>query len=472
MRRLLGIASVLAAAAALAVAGTGAGGGDPYLVRAIFDNASFIIAGEDVKVAGVKVGVIDSLSVTPDDKAAIVLRIDDPGYRDFRADATCQVRPQSLIGEKFIECVPTRRRAVGAPAAPSLRRIEDGEGAGQRLLPVERTSKSVDLDELNDIMRLPYRQRFSIILNELGTGLAGRGKDLREVIRRSDPALREVDEVLEILARQNETLTRLAADSDRAIAPLSRERRSVTRFIASSGDVAAATAERRADLEATIGRLPRFLAELTPTMQRLGAFADQATPVLADLGDRAPEISQLVRQIGPFSKAATPALQTLGDASKVGMPALEDARPITRDLRTFARTAKPVSATLARLLGSFERTGGIQRLMDFLFYGVAAVNGYDEFGHYLRAALLVNTCSSYKTEPVPGCLAKFREPESESGTVARQVTAPAGTPSPAPTPAPTPAPATTPTATPAPGLTAAPAPADAAVLDYLLEDGR
>ena len=30
-------------------------------MRAIFDNASFIIPGEDVKVAGVKVGTIDSL---------------------------------------------------------------------------------------------------------------------------------------------------------------------------------------------------------------------------------------------------------------------------------------------------------------------------------------------------------------------------------------------------------------------------
>jgi phospholipid/cholesterol/gamma-HCH transport system substrate-binding protein len=466
VKRLLAIASVLVAAAALAVVGTGAGsGGKPYLVRAIFDNAGFMIAGEDVKVAGVKVGSIDSVSVTPENRAAIVLRIDDPGYRDFRADATCQVRPQSLIGEKYVECVPTRARAVGSPGAPALRRIEDGEGAGQRLLPVENTMKSVDLDMLNDIMRLPYRQRFSIILNEFGTGLAGRGKDLRDVIRRADPALREVDRVLAILASQNKTLTRLATDSDRVIAPLSRDRRSVTRFIARSGDVAAATAERRDALEATVTRLPRFLAELTPTMQRLGAFADQASPVFADLGARAPQINQVVRQLGPFSQAGTPALKTLGHAAKVGMPALEDARPITRELRTFARTAKPVSSTLANVLQSFDRTGGTQRLMDFLFYGVAAINGYDDFGHYLRAALLVNTCSSYKTSPVPGCLAKFRPPET-----ATTATAPAQPAAPAPAPAPAaslaPAPASAPTA----GTVAEPtSPADAAVLDYLFQ---
>jgi len=471
VKRLLGIATVLAAAAVLAVVGAGAGGdrGEQYLVRAIFDNAGFLIAGEDVKVAGVKVGSIDSLAVTPDDKAAVVLRIDDPGYRDFRADATCQVRPQSLIGEKYVECEPTQRRAVGSPAAPPLRRIEDGEGAGQFLLPVERTMKSVDLDMLNEIMRLPYRQRFSIILNEFGTGLAGRGSDLREVIRRAEPALREVDEVLEILADQNKTLTRLAVDSDRAIAPLSSERRSVTRFIERSGDVAAATAERRSDLEANVQRLPRFLAELTPTMQRLGAFADQATPVFADLGARAPQINEVVRGLGPFSQAATPALRTLGDAAQVGMPALEDARPVTRELRSFARTAKPVAATLSGLLRSFDRTGGIERLMDFLFYGVAAINGYDDFGHYLRAALLVNTCSSYKTSPVPGCQAKFRPPEAGDASVAAaRVPAPEATPSPTPAPAPsaTPEPAVPPAATPAPPE---PAPTDAAMLDYLFQ---
>ena len=71
---------------------------EPYLVRAIFDNAGFAIPGEDVKVAGVKVGTIDAVEVTDDNKAAVVLDITDAGYQDFRQDASCIVRPQSLIG--------------------------------------------------------------------------------------------------------------------------------------------------------------------------------------------------------------------------------------------------------------------------------------------------------------------------------------------------------------------------------------
>ena len=33
--------------------------------------------------------------------------------------------------------------------------------------------------------------------------------------------------------------------------------------------------------------------------------------------------------------------------------------------------------------------------MDYIFYQVAAINGFDSVGHYLRAALIVNTCSQY-----------------------------------------------------------------------------
>ena len=101
MKRVLAIAGVLVAASALVVFGTGADGdgGGTYRVRAIFMNAFSVIPGEDVKVAGVKVGKVESLDVTPDHKAAVVLRIDRPGFDDFREDASCTIRPQGLIGE-------------------------------------------------------------------------------------------------------------------------------------------------------------------------------------------------------------------------------------------------------------------------------------------------------------------------------------------------------------------------------------
>src|SRR5690606_23435891 len=154
-----------------------------------------------------------------------------PGFGDWREDASCIIRPQSLIGERYIECTPTQPRADDEPAPPPLRRIESGEGKGQHLLPVENTQRNVDLDLINDIDQLPERQRLTIILNELGAGVAARGEDLNEVIRRANPALAETDKVLDILRQQNRVLADLASESDAVLRPLARDRGQVADFI-------------------------------------------------------------------------------------------------------------------------------------------------------------------------------------------------------------------------------------------------
>src|SRR3954463_14341361 len=417
MKRVASVLLLLALGAA-AVLTTGAGAGGSYKVRAIFDNAGFVIPGEDVKVAGVKVGKVDSLDVTPDFKAAVVLSIEDPAYQDFRRDASCQVRPQSLIGEKFVECSPTQKRAVGTEPPPELEKIDRGAGAGQHLLPVTNTERSVALDLINNIMRLPYRERFSLILNELGTGLAGRGKEINAVVLRADPALMQIDRVLKILGSQNKVLADLARNSDTALAPLARERKHVGSVIEHSSRGRGATAERRETLQADIERLPRFLDELTPTMQRIGGLSEQATPVFTHLGANAPDINRMIENLGPFSKAGLPAVKSLGDASVIGTPAMRDLLPITKDLRRFATSAKPVGATAADILESFKRGHGVERLLDYTFYQVAAINGYDSIGHYLRARLIVNTCSSYYTRPVEGCSARFGSSDAQASATA------------------------------------------------------
>jgi len=426
MKRVLAIACVLLAASTLVVFGTGAGdGGGAYRVRAIFMNAFSVIPGEDVKIAGVKVGKIESLDVTPDHKAAVVLRIDKPGFDDFRSDAECTIRPQSLIGEKFVECTPTQPRPENAQKAPPLRKIERGPGKGQYLLPVDRTSKPVDLDLVNNTLRLPYRERLAIIINELGTGLAGRGGDLRQAITNADPALKETDQVLAILAAQNRVLANLARDSDTILAPLARSRAQVAGFVTNANITAQATAERSSALEENIAKLPAFLRELTPTMRRLGGLADQMTPVLTDLGQEAPSINRFIEQLGPFSQAGIPAFQSLGAAADVGGPALVKSKPIITDVGQFASVAKPLSQNLSSTLTSLKDTGGIERLMDYLFYQVAAVNGYDSVSHYLRAGLILNSCSQYAISPVSDCLSSF---SNGSGANARAASAGASVP--------------------------------------------
>ena len=366
-----------------------------------------MIPGEDVKIAGVKVGKIAELDVTDDRHAAVVIRIDEPGFQDFREDATCTIRPQSLIGEKFVECAPTQPRPQGAQEPPPLQKIEDGDGKGQYLLPLSHTSTPVDIDLIQNIMRRPYAERFSIILNELGVTFAGRGEDLKSVIKRANPALQQTDKVLHLLASQNQVLADLAKNSDTVLKPLARDRKQFAGFIDSAGKTAEATAEQRAALAANFKLFPEFLRQLTPTAEQLSNFADQAGPVFHDLRPVAPDISRFFIALKPFSEASTPALTSLGDALETGTPAVKALLPITQNLKAFSSPAKPVSKNLAALTSSLSETHGLERFMDYLFFQVAAINGFDSIGHYLRAGFLVNTCSTYAVEPTVGCAATF-----------------------------------------------------------------
>ena len=401
-------AMATAASVSLLAAGCGATGGSGYQVRAIFDDAGNVISGEDVKVAGVVVGKVGRLSVTPSQKAAVVLDITNSGFADFRADASCIVRPQSLIGEKFVECSPTQPRAVGAPEPGPLPVIAHGQpGAGEHLLPVTQTSSPVDLDLVGDVLRLPYRQRLSILINELGAGLAGQGGNLRAVIHRADPALQETDAVLALLASENTTLARLAADSDAAVAPLAAHSAQVADWITQTNKVAVATALRRTALDRSLADLPAFLAQLTPTLTQLGALSEQSTPVLTDLAGAAPQIDQAVTHLAPFAQASTPFLTSLGQTAQQSIPAVQASQPVAAQLASLGAATQPFAHGAATLLSSLRSTGGLERLLDFVFLGAAATNGYDSLGHYLRAALVVNPCSTYATTAAIGCDANY-----------------------------------------------------------------
>ncbi len=414
MGRRRGLAGIAGTASVVLLVGvallaTSAGGSNKtYTIRAIFDDAGNIISGEDVKIAGVKVGTVGNVTPTPAAKAAVILNIEKPGFQDFRSDATCTVRPQALIGEKYIDCLPTQPRVEGTLPPPPLGRIPRGrEGEGQRLLPVQNTHSPVDVDLLGDISRLPERQRLTIIINELGAGLAGRGSDLNAVIRRADPALQELDKVLAILAGENKVLAQLAVDSDTALAPFARVRERVADFIVQSNKVAQASAATRGALARNLELFPPFLRQLGPAMERLGRFAEQTTPAFTDLKAAAPGINQAFTQLPAFSNSSTVFFKQLGQTAKVSGPAIVGTQPLLKRLESLGGAAKPFTSNLAQLLSSFRETGGIERLLDFIFLGANAANGYDALGHFLRSEGVVTGCLTYTLAISPGCSRKL-----------------------------------------------------------------
>lgn len=432
MRRALVIFLGLIATAAILVTGQGAGGEDGnYEIRAIFDNAAFLVPGEDVRVAGANVGEVAEIDITTDDeiaredgstdpgKAVVVLKITDPGFQDFRIDASCLIRPQSLIGEKFVECQPTEPRAAGTEAPPELEQIADDQpGAGQYLLPLDRNGTTVDLDLVNNIMREPYPDRFRLIINSLGASFAARGEELAEIIERSNPALRETNEVLGTLAQQNKVLAKLSSDSDAVISALARKRENIADFINSSNVAAEATAERSADLERSFQEFPHFLVELRSTMNRLDAFSQAATPVFTDLGNAAPALTRATKALGPFADAGVPALTSLGDAADTAGPDLVGSDPVIRQVRGLAKSGAPGANDLARFLMTLRKTNGFDFFGDFIFNSGGSLNIFDSRGHFLRAYLPANSCVDYELIQEANCGGFFDFTVSE-GTVAK-----------------------------------------------------
>jgi ABC-type transporter Mla subunit MlaD len=406
MRRLALIATTLIAASVLAVVMTSASSGSTpiYYVRAIFDNAGFAVPGEQVRIAGAPVGSIQSLDVTADKQAAVTFTITDPRFTPFYANATCAIRPQSLIAERYIDCLP------GSSSTAPLHRIARGHGSGSYYLPVTRTNSPVDSDLVQDIYTEPIRERFALILDELGTGLAARGSDLNAVIHRADPALGYTDQVLKILANENHTLADLARDSDTVLQPLANARKQLAGFVLQANTTSVASAARAADIERSFHLFPSFLQQLRPLLVDLGQLADQGTPLMQSLGQSATALGHQFENLTPFANAARPALIALGKSSAESQAALVATEPLAQRLNSLGTQSVPAAASLDKLLQSLNNTGAIEQLMSLLFNGVAATDGFDATGHYVRAEPQVGNCTTYAKVNNPGCSAKFTAP--------------------------------------------------------------
>ncbi|HMT06208.1 MAG TPA: MlaD family protein [Solirubrobacterales bacterium] len=396
---------------------------DAYQVRAVFDNGAFAVSGIDVRVAGANVGSVSSVDVSrPGEetgtdipgKAIVVMKINDEGFQDWREDASCIIRPQSLIGEKFLDCQVTQPRPVGSEPPPPLEQIPDGEpGAGQYLLPIQNNAKSVDLDLINNIYRLPYAQRFRIILNELGAGLATRGEHLEETIERANPTLMEVNKVLAILASENKKLAQLAKDGSKNMTALAAKRKNLVNFLRNAGYTAAATAERGEDLQQNIRNLPETLRQLRADFNAVGEFADNAIPVMQVLRPAAADISEVQTKLGDFADAGRISITSLGSATRTAGPDLVASQPIVRKLGNLSRNAYSPASNLSFFLKSTRQGGGFDNLMTFFYNSSSLFNGYDQFGHYQRTNLIVSGCTTYRSFRVGDCSTQW---DSGGGT--------------------------------------------------------
>jgi virulence factor Mce-like protein len=405
MRRILASAAVVVASAAVVLLALGGFGGgsaassDPtYTIE--LNNAFGLITGEQFKVAGVPAGSITAINL--DQKtlnARVTVQVTATGYGTFHQNATCQSQPQSLIGEYFISCNP------GTAASPVL--------PNGGLIRVSHTFSTIPADLLQNVMRMPYRERLTLIVNELGAAVAGNPANLQSAIERAVPALTQTDRVLAQLAGDSQTLQDLTTTANSVITALANNGRNIRRFIVAANNTAVASAQQRANLRATFHDLPGFLAQLRPDLADLGAAANANLPVLTNLNASGGEISRLVSDLVPFSHAAKPALKSLGQASVTGRQAVVAAGPAVADLNHFAKPTPELAGNLAIILHDLDLQSkavepnpaspggkgysGLQALLQYVFNQTNAIDYFSQFGHMLALDAFVNECSGYQT---------------------------------------------------------------------------
>jgi phospholipid/cholesterol/gamma-HCH transport system substrate-binding protein len=419
MRRMLVILVVIGVCAgAFVLAGASDQSSEGRTYKLMFDNAFGLVKGGDFRVGGVNAGQTTGFDVEKkpgeSPKAVVTVEVTKPGFGDFRKDASCEIRPQSLIGEYYVDCQPGK----------SDERLEDGG-----TVPVEQTASTIPTDIVNDIMRRPYRERFRLIVTELGTGLAGRPDDLQEVLRRAHPGLRETSKVLRILGDENRVIKNFITDSDTVVTELEKNKRDVVRWVREAGDAAEISATRRNELRANFQRFPEFLDELRPTMARLGELADEQTPLLADLQRAAPDLDTFFTRIGPFAEASRPAVRSLGEAGQAGTRAFHDGRQEIAELRTLAAGTPALAKPLRQFLQTADDRkraieddpraketappapdptaipdkGGftaLEGIWNYFFWQTLSINMLDDTAHILRAGLTITPdCARWRNEP-------------------------------------------------------------------------
>jgi len=197
-RAALGVAGVVIGSLVATVATSSAsdlvGAGQPLTLYADTADAGALIEGNDVRMFGVKVGVVSDMGVVDNDTARLTLDLmstDTP----IHTDATLRIRPVSLLGERYAELDP------GSPDAPIA---EDGF-----TLPIEQTSRAVDLDEVLDAVDQPTGRALSMLLTTLGEGMAGNGENAAQALEELAPSMEQTDDLVAVLDGQTATLQRL-----------------------------------------------------------------------------------------------------------------------------------------------------------------------------------------------------------------------------------------------------------------------
>ena len=168
-----------------------------YDVNAELPNADQLVAGNEVRIGGFRVGVVDRMSPARTAAGRTYARVHmklDKTVEPLPVDTRLVVRARSALGLKYVEVNPGTAKAGYPPGST---------------IPLSQAKPlPVDIDQVLNTFDLRTREGARSSLLGLGNGLAGRGIDLNDAI---DVAPRLLTNLQPVAANLADPRTRLSA---------------------------------------------------------------------------------------------------------------------------------------------------------------------------------------------------------------------------------------------------------------------
>lgn len=387
-RALTGIAALILVAGVVGATMTAARPDDRVPVTALFDNASAVVPGNEVKAAGVTVGEVESIELDGG-RARVEMRV-ERSVLPLHQDAAATITDKDLLGERFI----TLER--GTAAKPLL--------DAPAVIPPSQTGRVVDLQSILDAVDDPTGTALAALLTTLGEGADGLGPDIAAGIKAIEPAMRRADELGQVLDDQNELLTRLVDSAAPVADALAAGRgKKLDRLIGSAERTMATVAAERKAVRETLERLPATLASAQRTLANVAGVADNATPMLASMRPITDDLTDISGELRRFADAADPALASMEPVLKRAKAMLDEAAPVVRALKPAGPDLVGV-ADAGHTLTKDAVRAKLGDLMEFVRGWALSTTQYDGLSHYFRAAvpLTPKALGHLAGGPVPG----------------------------------------------------------------------
>jgi phospholipid/cholesterol/gamma-HCH transport system substrate-binding protein len=281
----------------------------PLRLKAEFLTAQAVTAGQGqtVRVSGVRIGDIGDVELR--DGRAVVEMVIDPEYEGMvRTDARALLRPKTGLKDMFIDLEPGSKEAPAAEAGFTV--------------PISATAPDVNPDEILSELDAETRDYLKLLIGDAGSGLEGRGLDLRELLRRFEPTHRDLARVNSEVAERRGNLRRLITSLNQLNDELASLGDDLAGLVDSSAAVMRRFAAEGANVSAAVGELPGALEQTTETMGKLERYG---------------------RLLGPTAERLRPAARALAPANDAVRPLAIETTPLLRnDIRPFVREARPV----------------------------------------------------------------------------------------------------------------------------------